>query len=162
MCVGLFVPQLIHSSCPLGKDVPGPRAAVGRDGRVARLGLATRRVPRQHPQTFAQVPLARARAPPLFTLHIPRSPFPPSASFSAEGMSHGFIPCDPLAALVLLDKAAVRCASLRHMRVELGGALTRGQTVVDWGRLSGGLANCFVVTAVDLGVLRARLAAALR
>jgi inosine-uridine nucleoside N-ribohydrolase len=71
--------------------------------------------------------------------------------------SFPYVPCDPLAAAVLLDPHAVVEVKLRHVQVELQGSITRGQTIIDWGHLNDGQPNCFVVTKFNLNVFKALL-----
>ena len=56
---------------------------------------------------------------------------------------------DPLAVAVALEPAIIREAKSRYVQVELGGQLTRGQTVVDWFDLAGRPANANLVLDVD-------------
>jgi len=56
---------------------------------------------------------------------------------------------DPLAMAVALEPDIVREAKSRHVEVELGGKLTRGQTVVDWFDITGQPANVNMVLEVD-------------
>lgn len=69
---------------------------------------------------------------------------------------------DLLAAAVALEPDIVVKAEMHHVAIELTGARTRGQTVVDWSDLSGGSPNVNLVLELDTGrvweMLRAALA----
>jgi purine nucleosidase len=56
---------------------------------------------------------------------------------------------DPLAMAVALEPGIVQRAESRHVQVELAGASTRGQTVVDWFDISGQAANVELILDVD-------------
>jgi purine nucleosidase len=56
---------------------------------------------------------------------------------------------DPLAMAVALEPGLVRQAEARYVQVELAGALTRGQTVVDWFDVTGRAPNAELVLEVD-------------
>jgi purine nucleosidase len=56
---------------------------------------------------------------------------------------------DALAMAVALEPSLVVHAENRHVAVELGGALTRGATVVDWEERMGRPANARIVLEVD-------------
>ncbi len=63
---------------------------------------------------------------------------------------------DPLAMAVALDRSIVTRATDRHVHVELQGALTRGQTVVDWNVTPGpGETSVKIVEEVDVDRLAA-------
>lgn len=69
---------------------------------------------------------------------------------------------DPLAMAVALEPAIVSKATSHHVAVELGGHLTRGQTVVDWSNRMGRPANASVVREVDMSRFGELVEAALR
>lgn len=56
---------------------------------------------------------------------------------------------DPLALAVLLEPDIVTEAVQRHIAVEINGAATRGQTVVDWQNRLGKPANANIILGVD-------------
>ncbi|MGQ0602605.1 MAG: nucleoside hydrolase [Anaerolineales bacterium] len=58
---------------------------------------------------------------------------------------------DPLAMAVALEPDIVRRAERRFVQVELAGALTRGQSVVDWFDVLGQPPNVNVILEVDRG-----------
>jgi len=64
------------------------------------------------------------------------------------GVSGMFAP-DPVAMAVALEPGIVTRSAHRHVAVELGGALTRGQTTVDWFKLGGGKPNASIVLEVN-------------
>ncbi|MDW8479031.1 MAG: nucleoside hydrolase [Xanthomonadales bacterium] len=68
---------------------------------------------------------------------------------------------DALAMCVALEPEAVEATSEAAVWVELGGADTRGMSVVDLTGLSGRRANATIIERVAMPRLRARLAAAL-
>lgn len=71
------------------------------------------------------------------------------------GTSDLLVP-DPLAMAVALDRSIVTRATDRHVHVELQGALTRGQTVVDWNVTPGpGETSVRIVEEVDVDRLAA-------
>lgn len=76
---------------------------------------------------------------------------------SSRGRRPGFPLPDPLAAAVTLAPDAVVSAPEHYVTVELGGALTRGQTVVDYRGLSGNAPNTRIVTEFNLDVFIAQL-----
>ncbi|HEX5124148.1 MAG TPA: nucleoside hydrolase [Rhodanobacteraceae bacterium] len=61
----------------------------------------------------------------------------------------GVVAADALAMAVALDPGIVTKSETRHVGVELGGALTRGATWVDWDRRLGAEPNARIVMAVD-------------
>ena len=56
-----------------------------------------------------------------------------------------YVPCDEIAAAVALDASVVKDSSTVHASIELSGAYTRGQMVVDWADLQGKRKNVIVV-----------------
>jgi purine nucleosidase len=56
---------------------------------------------------------------------------------------------DALAMAVALEPSIVRRAETRYVEIELGGRLTRGQTVVDWQDLAGRPHNATLVLEVE-------------
>ena len=58
---------------------------------------------------------------------------------------------DPLAMSVALEPEIVTHAEQRHLTIELTGAHTRGQTVVDWRNRLGNRPNVNIVMALDIG-----------
>jgi len=56
---------------------------------------------------------------------------------------------DPLAMAVALEPEIVQRSEMRYIEIELGGRLTRGQTVVDWYNLTGRVHNVEIVHEVD-------------
>lgn len=73
----------------------------------------------------------------------------------------GMIVADALAMAVALQPQIVTRAEQRHVAVELGGALTRGATVVDWDRRHGRPTNANIVLDVDQARFEALVAGAL-
>lgn len=61
----------------------------------------------------------------------------------------GVIAADALAMAVAIDPAVVVRSERRRVAVELDGRLTRGATVVDWGRRLGRPANANIVLELD-------------
>lgn len=82
-------------------------------------------------------------------------------AFYREHGRNEFAPADALAMTVVLDEAAALERQSRPLKVELSGALSRGQTVVDWNRRSGRPDNADLVMAVDIQRHRALLRMAL-
>ena len=82
------------------------------------------------------------------------------AFYRRIGKAH-FTPADALATTVLLQPDAVREGVARRLAVETGGALTHGQTVVDWRERGGGAANANIVMDVDIDLHRRRIRSAL-
>lgn len=80
--------------------------------------------------------------------------------YRAIGKDH-FTPADALAMTAVLQPDAVSEQVARPVAIELAGALTRGQSVVDWRRRTGRPDNADVVMAVDLDRHRALIRAAL-
>ena len=68
---------------------------------------------------------------------------------------------DALAMAVAIEPGIVTASARHHVAVELGGALTRGATVVDWEDRSGRPPNAQIVLGVDHGRFEALVAAAL-
>lgn len=68
---------------------------------------------------------------------------------------------DALAMTVVVESSAVKLASTHHVAVELAGAHTRGQTVVDWDHRLDKPRNVKVVQEVDMDRFVALLTAAL-
>lgn len=62
---------------------------------------------------------------------------------------------DPLALAVLLEPDIVTSAEQHHMAIEMSGAETRGQTVVDWRDRLGKQANANIIMSVDNGRFQA-------
>ena len=56
-----------------------------------------------------------------------------------------YVPCDEIAAAVALDASVVKDSATVHASIELSGAYTRGQMVVDWADLQGKRKNVIVV-----------------
>ena len=56
---------------------------------------------------------------------------------------------DPLAMAITLQPELIRQSSKHHVSVELNGALTRGQTVIDYTGISGKSPNVNVIQALD-------------
>lgn len=81
--------------------------------------------------------------------------------FNAAHGRAGMIAADALAMAVALDPGIVRVAEERHVGIELGGALTRGATVVDWEGRMGHPANARIVLEVDQARFEALVAAGL-
>ena len=61
-----------------------------------------------------------------------------------------YVPCDEIAAAVALDASVVKDSATVHASIELSGAYTRGQMVVDWTGMQGKRKNVIVV----LGILK--------
>jgi purine nucleosidase len=61
----------------------------------------------------------------------------------------GMFAADPVAMAVALEPGIVTRLEHRHVAVELGGRLTRGQTTVDWFNLGGGQPNVNVILELD-------------
>ncbi len=72
-----------------------------------------------------------------------------------------FTPADALATTVLLRPDSVQARALRPLAVETAGALTRGQTVVDWRERGGLPANADIILRVDMDCHRDQLRRAL-
>ncbi len=62
----------------------------------------------------------------------------------------GYLLPDPLAMAITLEPAIVQESEFQHVGVELSGARTRGQTVIDHFGLSGQDPNVHVVTGLDV------------
>lgn len=73
----------------------------------------------------------------------------------------GVVAADALAMAVALDPGIVAKAETRHVAVEIGGALTRGATIVDWDGRLGAAPNARIVMTVDHGRFEALVAGAL-
>jgi purine nucleosidase len=58
---------------------------------------------------------------------------------------------DPLAMAVALEPGIVLKSEMRYVEVELGGKLTRGETVVDWFDLTGHTPNANLISEIDQG-----------
>ena len=59
-----------------------------------------------------------------------------------------YVPCDEIAAAVALDASVVKESAAVHASIELSGAYTRGQMVVDWADLQGKRKNVIVVLEI--------------
>ena len=59
-----------------------------------------------------------------------------------------YVPCDEIAAAVALDASVVKESATVHASIELSGAYTRGQMVVDWADLQGKRKNVIVVLEI--------------
>ena len=59
-----------------------------------------------------------------------------------------YVPCDEIAAAVALDASVVKDSANVHASIELSGAYTRGQMVVDWADLQGKRKNVIVVLEI--------------
>ena len=68
---------------------------------------------------------------------------------------------DALAMAVALEPSIVKRTEVHHAAVEIGGALTRGATVVDWEGRLGKPANAQIVLEVDQSRFEALIASAL-
>lgn len=68
---------------------------------------------------------------------------------------------DALAMTAVVEPDAVKLASKHHVAIELAGAHTRGQTVVDWDHRLNKMRNVNVVQQVDMDQFVALLTAAL-
>jgi purine nucleosidase len=64
---------------------------------------------------------------------------------------------DALAMQVALDPASSRHAEERHVAIETEGRLSRGLTVVDWGRRNGQAPNARIHLEVDQAAFEARI-----
>jgi len=73
----------------------------------------------------------------------------------------GVVAADALAMAVALDPDIVAKTETRHVAVEMGGALTRGATVVDWEGRLGNAPNARIVMNVDHRRFEAFVGAAL-
>lgn len=62
----------------------------------------------------------------------------------------GFLIPDPLAMAITLEPGLIRESETRYVMVELHGSLTRGQTVIDYGKATGKLPNVEIVTRIDM------------
>lgn len=62
----------------------------------------------------------------------------------------GFLLPDPLAMAVTIEPALILESELRYVTVELQGALTRGQTVIDYSPEGRHPANVEIVTGIDM------------
>src|SRR5262249_16063812 len=62
----------------------------------------------------------------------------------------GMFATAPVAMAVALEPGIVTRSEHRHVAVELSGALTRGQTTVDWFNLGGGKPNANIILEVNL------------
>lgn len=82
------------------------------------------------------------------------------AFYRRIGKDH-FTPADALATTVLLQPGSVRERAIRPLAVETAGALTHGQTVVDWRERSGSPANADIILRVDPDTHRSQLRRAL-
>jgi purine nucleosidase len=69
---------------------------------------------------------------------------------------------DPLALAVAVEPTAVTRYEDRYVTVELGGNMTRGQTIVDWGSKLGKAPNCRIVMDLDMERFVALMEAGLR
>ena len=56
---------------------------------------------------------------------------------------------DPLAMAVAIEPSIVTSSETHHVRVELNGRHTRGQTIVDWKDRSGAEANANIILEVN-------------
>ncbi|MCB9450849.1 MAG: nucleoside hydrolase [Anaerolineaceae bacterium] len=63
----------------------------------------------------------------------------------------GYLLPDPLAMAIALEPDIALKSRDYYVAVELNGAHTRGQTVVDYGGMTGHPANVCIVTALDIG-----------
>lgn len=92
----------------------------------------------------------------LSNLRTPRSTFfgaitGPTVSFLRQFRQvPGYLLPDPLAMAIALDPALITAAEHLYVTMELQGALTRGQTVVDYMGTSQREPNVNIVTGVDI------------
>ena len=56
---------------------------------------------------------------------------------------------DPLAMAITLQPQLIQQSSKHHVTVELNGALTRGQTVIDYMGINGKAPNVNIIQALD-------------
>ena len=82
-------------------------------------------------------------------------------AWSAGRRGERFHSADALAMLAALEPDAVREAEARPLAVELEGRLSRGATVVDWGRRTGRPDNARIALALDQARFEARIRRAL-
>ena len=69
--------------------------------------------------------------------------------YSLQRGNTGYLIPDPLAMAIVLNPAIIQQAADYHVSVELSGALTRGQTVIDY-RGRGKAPNCTIVEKLDV------------
>lgn len=67
----------------------------------------------------------------------------------------GYLLPDPLAMALVLEPEIVQESSFQHVRVELTGSHTRGQTVIDHFGLTGQAPNVHIVTKLDTAAVYA-------
>jgi purine nucleosidase len=56
---------------------------------------------------------------------------------------------DALAMAAALEPSLIKRKEVRHLTVELSGSATRGQTVVDWNGMGGGVPNAEIILEMD-------------
>jgi purine nucleosidase len=70
--------------------------------------------------------------------------------FKRTSYSRGYLLPDPLAMAITLQPSLIKKMSAHYVAVELHGAYTRGQTVVDYAGTMGRKPNVQIVTEVDI------------
>ena len=103
----------------------------------------------QHPLTWEQCDelIALASGAARFFAGISQSTID---FFRHRPLAHGYLIPDPLAMAITLQPALATHVTPHFVAVELNGAHTRGQTVIDYVGVTGRQANVNIVTKVDM------------